>query len=113
MRNQGFELDFFGESAYLIRAIPSVFGDSDPTRGFLDIIESLNRGSPIKDKRELIAASIACHGSVRAGHTLSLEEMTEMVKLLGDTNNPHVCPHGRPTTLRISSTELDKQFRRR
>ncbi|MBD48531.1 MAG: DNA mismatch repair protein MutL [Dehalococcoidia bacterium] len=113
MRNQGFELDIFGDSAYLLRAIPSIFGDSDPTRGFLDIIESLTQGSPIKDKRELIAASIACHGSVRAGHTLSLEEMTEVVELLGDTNNPHVCPHGRPTTLHISSVELDKQFRRR
>ena len=113
MRNQGFELDIFGEAAYLIRAVPSIFGDSDPTRGFLDIVESLKRDSAIKDKRELIAASIACHGSVRAGHTLSVDEMTEMVRLLGSINNPHVCPHGRPTTLRISSIELDKQFKRR
>ena len=113
MRNQGFELDLFGEAAYLIRAVPSVFGDSDPTKGFLDIIESLKLGSTIKGKQELIAASIACHGSVRAGHTLSVEEMEEIVKLLGSTNNPHVCPHGRPTTLRISSIELDKQFKRR
>lgn len=113
VRNQGFELDLFGESAYLLRGVPSVFGDSDPTRGFLDIIESLKGGRPVKNKRELIAASIACHGSVRAGHTLSVGEMTEIVRLLGATNNPHVCPHGRPTTLSISLLELDKQFRRR
>jgi len=61
----------------------------------------------------VLAASIACHGAVRAGMSLTNLEMVEMVELLEMVENPHTCPHGRPTMLHLSSRHLEGEFGRR
>jgi DNA mismatch repair protein MutL len=109
----GFVLEGFGGGSYLLRAAPSVMGEGDPSRGFLEVVEMMSREARVKDRREALAASIACHGSVRAGKGLSQREMEEMVRLLEGTENPHTCPHGRPTMLHLSARHLEREFRRR
>ncbi len=66
------------------------------------------------DMRERrVAATIACHSTVRAGQTLSLAEMESLITLFSDANFPRLCPHGRPTMVHLSSAQLERQFGRR
>jgi len=113
MEAYGFSLEAFGGGSYLLRAAPVAMGEGDPSRGFLEVVEMMSREARVKDRREALAASIACHGSVRAGKGLSQREMEEMVRLLEGAVNPHTCPHGRPTMLHLSSRHLEREFGRR
>ncbi len=71
-------------------------------------------GADAVDMRERrIAATIACHSTVRAGQTLSLAEMESLITLFSDANFPRLCPHGRPTMVHLSSAQLERQFARR
>ena len=71
-------------------------------------------GADAVDMRERrIAATIACHSTVRAGQTLSLSEMESLITLFRDANFPRLCPHGRPTMVHLSSAQLERQFARR
>ena len=66
------------------------------------------------DMRERrIAATIACHSTVRAGQTLSLSEMESLITSFRDANFPRLCPHGRPTMVHLSAAQLERQFGRR
>ena len=55
---------------------------------------------------------VACHGSLRAGKTISRDEMLSLLKNLKATNNPSTCPHGRPTMVKFSRAEIEKIFKR-
>ena len=87
----------------------------DPAEGLLEVLEMVAspEGSSLGDRREALAASIACHSSVRAGMSLTQDEMREIIGLLETAENPHTCPHGRPTMLHLSSQHLERQFGRR
>ena len=108
----GFVLEPFGGDAYLLRGVPAVFRDSDPSVGLREVLELAAKETRIKDRREVLAASVACHSAVRAGLSLTDDEMREMISLLEATENPHTCPHGRPTMLHLSSQQLARQFGR-
>ena len=62
---------------------------------------------------DAVAATIACHRSVRAGDTLDIKEMEELIRALETANNPQTCPHGRPTMLQIHSNDIEKEFGRK
>jgi DNA mismatch repair protein MutL len=62
--------------------------------------------------REKIAISLACHSAVRAGKILPEKEMQELIRELEKTEMPMTCPHGRPTVIRMSKAELEKEFGR-
>ena len=111
----GFILESFGGESYILRSVPSVFRDMDPAEGLLEVLQMVAspEGSSLGDRREALAASIACHSSVRAGMSLTQDEMREIIELLETTENPHTCPHGRPTMLHLSSQNLERQFGRR
>ncbi len=113
MRAYGFDLDTFGEDSYVLRAVPAVCRRGDPAEALLEVLEMIKRdGASLGGTREALAASIACHSSVRAGMSLDLEEMREIIRLLEKVENPHSCPHGRPTMLHLSSQNLERQFGR-
>ena len=65
------------------------------------------------DHRDRVAMSLACHGAIRAGKTLSLEEMRELVRQLEESEAPNTCPHGRPTMIHLSADLLAREFGRR
>ncbi|MDP2675088.1 MAG: DNA mismatch repair endonuclease MutL [Dehalococcoidia bacterium] len=112
LREHGFQVEPFGEGSYLVRALPAPLAASDPRQAvasFLDLMLEEGEG----DRRDRVAMSLACHGAIRAGQTLSSEEMRELVSLLEASEAPHTCPHGRPTMIHMSAETLARQFGRR
>ena len=109
----GFRLEPFGGNTYLLRTVPTIFRNLDAAKGLRETLDMVVNEGYIKDRMTVLAASIACHGAVRAGMSLTYLEMVEMVELLEMVDNPHTCPHGRPTMLHLSSRHLEREFGRR
>ncbi|HET9660555.1 MAG TPA: DNA mismatch repair endonuclease MutL [Thermomicrobiales bacterium] len=108
----GFQLERFGPSSLLIRSVPAVAVGTDIQARLRDILQELGEGGAGSSWLDSVAVSVACHTSIRAGQTLSLPEMRELVEQLERTQQPRACGHGRPTMLRLTQDELEKQFGR-
>jgi DNA mismatch repair protein MutL len=108
----GFELERFGPSSILVRSVPSVAVGTDVQARLRDILKDLGEGGAGSSWLDSVAVSVACHTSIRAGQTLSLQEMRELVEQLERTQQPRACGHGRPTMLRLTQDELGRQFGR-
>jgi len=110
----GFDLEAFGPHSYLIRALPVSLKDADPEHAFLAILEDVAQGEEnVLDWEEKMVCSIACHSAVRAGKTLTQEEMESLLAQLEASNQPNTCPHGRPTMVHLSVAHLQREFGRR
>ena len=105
LREHGFDLEPFGQGAFVLRSVPrslAVGADlREGVRRFLDMMLEEGEG----DRRDRVAMSLACHGAIRAGKTLSLDEMRELVRLLEESEAPNTCPHGRPTMIHLSADD--------
>jgi DNA mismatch repair protein MutL len=77
------------------------------------MLDEMAQGGRGTSRLESLAISAACHTSIRAGQALSLLEMRELVVQLEACSSPLACGHGRPTMLRMTAEELEKQFSRR
>jgi DNA mismatch repair protein MutL len=108
----GFELERFGPSSLLIRSVPAIAVGTDIQARLREILRELGEGGAGSSWLDSVAVSVACHTSIRAGQTLSLQEMRELVEQLERTQQPRACGHGRPTMLRLTQDELEKQFGR-
>ncbi|HEY7269121.1 MAG TPA: DNA mismatch repair protein MutL, partial [Dehalococcoidia bacterium] len=119
LRAQGFEVEAFGPArrggggGYLLRAVPAVARGEDPAAAFTDVLDLLTREDSPADPRDRVAASLACHAAVRAGQTLSTDDMRDLVRQLEECEVAQTCPHGRPTMLHLSADELARRFARR
>ena len=113
LENYGFQLEPFGDGSYLLRAVPSIFSAGDPAKGLLDVLDMTGFEGLVRQKDDVTAASIACHGAIRAGKSLTEPEMAALLEQLEATPNPHTCPHGRPTMVHFSSTHMEREFGRR
>jgi DNA mismatch repair protein MutL len=111
----GFSLDAWGEGMVRVRAVPAILHRENLQTALLDIADRLagEGGKTPVDWREELLITLACHSSVRAGQSLSLEEMRELLRQLERCENPRTCPHGRPTMVLLTPGELEKQFGRR
>jgi DNA mismatch repair protein MutL len=109
----GFDLDEFGGSTIVVRAVPAILKIRDAARTILTILEELAEGGRGQTRLESLAISAACHTSIRAGQALTLLEMRELVAQLEACSSPLACGHGRPTMLRMSAEDLERQFARR
>ena len=96
------------------QAVPAGSSDS-AAQGSIDAADSIiASGADAVDMRERrIAATIACHSTIRAGQALSMSEMESLLTLFRNANFPRLCPHGRPTMVHLSSAQLERQFARR
>ncbi len=110
VRDGGLEIEPFGERAYRIIATPAGYGARGfDIAGFLDdVSEDLKQ----RNAQERIWASLACHSVTVAGERLDPQEMTMLVARLQECANPMHCPHGRPTMVRLSSSEIARLFKR-
>jgi len=113
LENYGFQFEPFGDGSYLLRAVPAIFGAGDPAKSLLDVLDMTAFEGLVRQKEDVTAASIACHGAIRAGKSLTEPEMAALLEQLEATPNPHTCPHGRPTMVHFSSTHMEREFGRR
>jgi DNA mismatch repair protein MutL len=110
----GFGIREFGVRSVIIDSIPSwhkEFGDGKILLEFAD--EMRIHGKITSGYSEKLAAAIACRSAIKAGEPLTQEEMRYLVDRLFATSAPFVCPHGRPTMVRLTLDELDRRFGRR
>jgi DNA mismatch repair protein MutL len=110
----GFELEPFGVDTYLIRAVPAAL-KGDPVQTLRDIIDelvelSVSKRLPIA--REQIWVTTSCKLAVKAGDPLSMPEMRKLIEDLARTENPYLCPHGRPITIVMTWHEIERKFKR-
>lgn len=109
----GLELESFGGSDYLVQAVPTWF-PADAEETIKDIIEyclthqSLN----LNKFREDTAIMMSCKKSIKANHYLRQEDMARLLEELAYTSEPYTCPHGRPITIKYTTYELEKMFKR-
>ena len=108
----GFDIEPFGGRSYLLRSVPSVLGDSEATGVVRDLLRELTDVNS-RGLYDRVATAIACHGSVRAGRHLSVEEMRHLIQQLEASDQPRTCPHGRPTVVRFDEVHLERMFGRR
>ena len=111
----GFDLEPFGDNAWLVRAVPPQLttNHAGPARALVELLDAVAVEQVVMDRDKALAATIACHGSVRAGQTLSTEEMAALLTQLEATPDPHNCPHGRPTVVHFTQYQLEREFGRR
>ena len=112
----GFHLEPFGGDAWLVRAVPATLSarsNPDPAAALVNLLDAVAVEQVVMEREDALAATIACHGSVRAGDTLSNDEMDALLRQLETTDNPHHCPHGRPTVIHFSEYQLEREFGRR
>jgi DNA mismatch repair protein MutL len=110
----GFHLEPFGPNAFMLRALPALLAKLDPAQAVLSVVEDLERGdAPMQEAIERkIILRVCKTAAVKAGQTLSPAEMEAMVWQLEACQNPHTCPHGRPTLIYLSVAQLARQFGR-
>ncbi len=114
--NLGFAIEHFGQNTYQVRAVPSVFGDSANRSTIYDIIDELvSMGKTDKEKeiREKAMAIVACHSAIRGGDELSPIQMKRLIRSFYVTKNSTSCPHGRPSILIMSKSDLETKFKRK
>lgn len=112
----GLMLEEFGASAVLVREIPALLGDTDVKKLVKDIAAEISEWGgeyALSDKIHHICATIACHGSVRAGRPLNIEEMNRLLRDMEKTEHSGQCNHGRPTYVKIKLADIEKLFERR
>jgi DNA mismatch repair protein MutL len=112
----GLEIERFGPSSILVRAVPAALGKTNAAGLLADLAaEIAELGGPIglRDKLDHVAATIACHGSVRAGRILSVAEMNALLREMEVTPRSGQCNHGRPTWVKLGHGEIEKLFGRR
>jgi DNA mismatch repair protein MutL len=112
----GLDLERFGPSAVLVRATPAPLGNGDVhglVRDLADELAAYDQALSLKERLDDVAATIACHGSVRAGRMLSVAEMNALLREMEATPHSGQCNHGRPTWVRLSHADLEKLFGRR
>ncbi|TYP48685.1 DNA mismatch repair endonuclease MutL [Thermosediminibacter litoriperuensis] len=113
IKRMGFDIEVFGKDTALIRSVPYFFNKPVEPASLQEVMDELKENGEFRIRsREKLLASMACHTAIKAGDTLSPDEMRELLDQLMRTQNPYSCPHGRPTMISISLYELEKKFRR-
>jgi len=120
IRAVGFEIEPFGGDAtggasFVVRAVPAALRGKDPIRLLKDLIDELVDSSVSRrlvPTREQIWITCACKMSIKAGDHLSQAEMEKLVYDLAQTENPYLCPHGRPITVTLGRDALHRLFKR-
>lgn len=112
----GLVLEAFGEATILVREVPSLLGDTNIVGLVQDLADDLSLyedGLALADKLEAILSTMACHGSVRAGRALNLNEMNALLRQMEATPFSGQCNHGRPTYVSLAKSDVEKLFGRR
>lgn len=111
----GFVLEEFGENTIKLTGVPNVCIDLDTKDLFLETLDEINTVARTakQEIEEKFIATVACKAAVKANMALTVEEVDNLMKDLLKLPNPFTCPHGRPTAIKMTKTEIEKKFSRR
>jgi DNA mismatch repair protein MutL len=112
----GLAIESFGPGAVAVRETPSLLGKTNASGLLRDLAEHMaewDEALPLERRLMHVAATMACHGSVRAGRRLKPEEMDALLREMEDTPNSGQCNHGRPTYVELKLADIEKLFGRR
>jgi DNA mismatch repair protein MutL len=110
----GFEIEPFGGLMVIVRALPElVQNHPDPASALAEIMDGAIADRSGLSWEERLVMYAACRGAVKAGDTLTLDEMRELIRQLEETDLSRTCAHGRPTVVRLSQSQLEREFGRR
>lgn len=112
----GLEMERFGPAAMLVRATPALLGSGDVSDLLQDLADELgafDEALSLKERIDHVAATMACHGSVRAGRVLSVAEMNALLREMEVTPHSGQCNHGRPTWVKLAHGDIEKLFGRK
>ena len=113
-RKYGFEIEPFGGREYCISAVPTNLYGFHEEELFLEMLDNLG-GEGAKDAFDLFTArlaTMACKSAVKGNHQMSALEADKLIDELLTLDNPYNCPHGRPTIIAMTKTEIEKKFKR-
>ena len=111
LRANGFRVEEFGGGLYRIRGVPAPMGRVGDTELVHDVLDRFVAGEEV-DLRDEVLKDVACHPSLKAGDEVTREEATELVRALGECEQPFACPHGRPTVLSVNERRIAEGFER-
>ena len=116
LAEMGLEVERFGPRAILVRATPALLGAGDVKGLVTDLADELaafDEALSLKERIDHVAATMACHGSVRAGRILSVVEMNALLREMEVTPHSGQCNHGRPTWVKLAHGDIEKLFGRK
>ncbi|MCB2049329.1 MAG: DNA mismatch repair endonuclease MutL [Novosphingobium sp.] len=116
LADYGLSLERFGPSAVLVRSVPAALAKSDPHALVRDIADDLAQNGDtllLGERLDHVLATMACHGSVRAGRSLSVAEMNALLREMEATPRSGQCNHGRPTWVKLAHEDIEKLFGRK
>jgi DNA mismatch repair protein MutL len=112
----GLAIERFGPAAMLVRAVPAALARSDVQALVRDVADDLAQNGDallLGERLEHVLATMACHGSVRAGRALSVAEMNALLREMECTPRSGQCNHGRPTWIKLAHGDIEKLFGRK
>jgi DNA mismatch repair protein MutL len=116
LESLGYDLEPFGGGSVRLRSVPAALAGRDPTAALSGLLEDFRRRETdefiVSGPRDRLAATLACHSSVRAGEALSPDKMEAICRGLAAARHPTLCPHGRPTVVRLPREEVTRWFGR-
>ena len=112
----GLVIEAFGDGAVVVREVPALLGETDVGRLIRDLADELvtyGEASLLHERLSEVCATMACHGSVRAGRRLAAGEMNALLREMEATPHAGQCNHGRPTYVELKLADIEKLFGRR
>jgi DNA mismatch repair protein MutL len=112
----GLAIERFGPGALAVRETPAILGEIDAAglvRQLADELAEWDDASGLKSRIDHVAATMACHGSVRSGRRLTIEEMNALLRQMEATPGSGQCNHGRPTYIELKLSDIERLFGRR
>ena len=114
-QRMGFEIEAFGGSEYALRSVPVDLYGCGERELFLEVLDELAEGRTAAKNPAVVEekiASMSCKAAVKGNHGMQYEEAKALIEELLTLENPYNCPHGRPTMITISKSEMEKKFKR-
>lgn len=110
----GLEFEIFGTDQLIVREIPIWFQDVHEEEFLYDLLDLFEKNQEVDmlKLRKHVVATMACHSSIRFHRSLTMEEMKQVIEDLKKCKQPYHCPHGRPTVITMSDSDLRKEFER-
>ena len=116
LHEYGLKIEIFGTSSVVVREVPSIISNCDVEKLFKELINEIindENFDTIEAEINKICSTMACHGSIRSGRELQVDEMNDLLRKIEQTDFSGQCNHGRPTYVELKLDEIEKLFGRK